>query len=189
VEEAVFLASLRATLDRVQPAQVDPAETTLTAEGPFSLIAILPHRALGGVSIVAWRYAVSLRVLWAAIDTLGYHDDLDLGLEVATFSEDTHGEPWQAAALECVERELHRPLQLQVVRSGARGHERARVTVQLEGGKLEVWKVGRWSPLDWFRRWEPASQLHQVPVRRSLPTADPRAVWGGAMVRVVAFMT
>src|SRR5262245_16076301 len=46
-----FLEALRAMLARVHPAQVDPTTTSAFGE-PAALYAAIPHRDLGGLSLV-----------------------------------------------------------------------------------------------------------------------------------------
>ena len=107
--EREFMA-LAAMLDRVRPAQVAPADTMLTGEGPDRLIAIIPHCRLAGVSIVVWHDPDSISVSWAQIGDLKYHDDLDLGFWVGRFAR-AAPEPI-SQAVQCVEQQLTRPIQV-----------------------------------------------------------------------------
>jgi hypothetical protein len=67
-------------LDEIRPAQLDPNESAITSEGR-DLIALLPHRALGGISIVASFVGRSAVVGWAQVCDLSvWHDDLDSGV-------------------------------------------------------------------------------------------------------------
>ena len=106
--ERELVMALAAMLDRVRPAQVAPADTMLTGEGPDRLIAIIPHCRLAGVSIVVWHDPDSISVSWAQIGDLKYHDDLDLGFWVGRFAR-AAPEPI-SQAVQCVEQQLTRPI-------------------------------------------------------------------------------
>src|SRR5688572_7346114 len=99
-----------AVIDRVQPENVDPAGMTITGEGPKVEIVIVPHRDLDGVSLVAWTDTRSARLLWANVGDLTYHDDLDLGVVVASF---LYEGDWRARLQEAIAAELHRPIAIQ----------------------------------------------------------------------------
>ena len=116
--ERDFIKVLSAMLDRVRPPQVAPGNTNLTAEGNDCLIAIIPHSLLAGVSIVVWQDLEALSVCWAQIGDLSWHDDLDLGHRVGRFVKKSPVEVWYGEAVLCVEEQLHRPIELEVSRTG-----------------------------------------------------------------------
>lgn len=107
-------------LDRVSPPQLDPDETTLTAEGHDCLIVLLPHRGLGGVSIVVWLESDKAAVTWAQVGRLGStHDDLDLGVWIARFVVNP-ASPNFEPIVECAREQLARPIVLKVYGSSAK---------------------------------------------------------------------
>lgn len=94
-----FLGDAALMLDDLAPRQVDPALCAVTSGGSSTLIALIPHRSLGGLTLavtVTDRFAT---VSWTSIHDLSSHDDLDLTREVYLFMRDGEGEGmWQAAA-------------------------------------------------------------------------------------------
>ncbi len=75
--ERQFLAALTALLTEARPPQIEERETALAAENDC-LIALMPHRALGGIAIVVWSLEDRAEVTWAQVGGLGYtHDSLD----------------------------------------------------------------------------------------------------------------
>jgi hypothetical protein len=92
--------------------QIDEDETALTAEGSSCLIVLIPHRALGGVSIVVWLFDDRAAVTWAQVAGLDrYHDALDLGISVAQFRLDS-ANPDVGPVLECIRKQIDEPLVL-----------------------------------------------------------------------------
>src|SRR4029079_5081942 len=82
--ERKFISALSGLLADVAAPPIDEEETALTAEGSDCLIVLIPHRALGGVSIVVWLTADGAVVTWAQVAALDCcHDSLDLGTSVA----------------------------------------------------------------------------------------------------------
>jgi len=59
--EQQFVAELAKLLEELALPQVDESETALTAEGSDCLIVLIPHRALGGISIVVWLLRTVLK--------------------------------------------------------------------------------------------------------------------------------
>src|SRR5688500_13999839 len=55
-QERQFVAALGRELAEGAPPQIDESETALTAEGSTCLIALIPHRALAGISVVVWLF-------------------------------------------------------------------------------------------------------------------------------------
>jgi hypothetical protein len=113
--ERAFVAQLSSLLEEVRPAQVDPRETALTAEGHDCLICLIPHRWLGGVSIVIWLTRDGAALDWAHVGALARsHDSLDAGVRVGDFP----GRPTTREfrpVLACVREQLTRALLLRIV--------------------------------------------------------------------------
>jgi hypothetical protein len=106
----VKLADLvQAVIESVRPENVDHQGTTVTGEGPEVEIVIVPHRALSGVSLVAWTDGRKARLLWAQVGDLSTHDDLDLGVVVASIPREGD---WQGRLRNAIEAELRRPIRL-----------------------------------------------------------------------------
>ena len=70
---------VRQVMDTEEPQNIDPPSVTVTGEGPEVGIILLPHRDLGGYSLVLWFDAQQLSFMWAGVTDLERHDDLDLG--------------------------------------------------------------------------------------------------------------
>jgi hypothetical protein len=117
-------------LEQEQPENVDPAGTTLTGEGPEVEIVIVPHRDLGGISLVAWTDQHGARLMWANVGDLSWHDDLDLGVVVTRIPYEGD---WRGRLGEALAAELHRPIRLRT-RRGLFGAPRVECWIET-GGK------------------------------------------------------
>lgn len=107
-------------LDDLKPRQVDPALCAVTSGGRSTLIVLIPHRSLGGLTLavtVTERFAT---VSWASIHDLASHDDLDLTREVYLFNRDDDEESMWLAAVAGLREQLSRRFILRV-RSTASG--------------------------------------------------------------------
>lgn len=139
VAERRFLADLEALLEELRPAQLDEHETALTAEARHCLILLLPHRALGGVSIVVWLFSERAAVTWAQVANLGCcHDSLDLGVHVDGFrfaKADSDFGP----VLRCIRAQFGAPITL-------RQHDSQRAEVMVRDNKGDLRKVGELGP-------------------------------------------
>lgn len=114
--QRLLMTTLIAMLDRVRPGQVDPGETALTSEGPETLIAIIPHRGMAGLSIVVRLDLDVIAVSWAQIRSLAYHADLDQDVHVGSFAEDA--DPFVTRcqkAVACVRQQLDRPIDMRLI--------------------------------------------------------------------------
>jgi hypothetical protein len=110
--EADFVAALGRRLAELAAPQIDEDETALTAEGNSCVIALIPHRALDGVSVVVWLFEDRAEVTWAQVAGLDRsHDALDLGISVATFRLDPD-HPDYGPLLECIATQINQPLVL-----------------------------------------------------------------------------
>ena len=148
IPERDFMKALSAMLDRVRPPQVAPANTNLTAEGRDCLIAIIPHSLLAGVSIVVWQDLEALSVCWAQIGDLSWHDDLDLGHRVGLFVKKAPVEVWHEEAVRCVEEQLHRPIELRVIRTSGTSEPFVEFFLaDAEGKRLRLGAAGKRAPL------------------------------------------
>ena len=127
--ERDFVAALSGHLAEWAAPQVDQNETALTAERNACLIVLIPHRALGGVSIVVWLFENRAEVTWAQVAGLDCcHDALDLGISVAQFSLDP-ANPDFGPVLECIRKQINEPLTLRCF-----GNDRATVLVRDHAG-------------------------------------------------------
>lgn len=109
-----FLGEAALMLDDLQPRQVDPALCAVTNGGRSTLIALIPHRSLGGLTLavtVTDRFAT---VSWTSIHDLASHDDLDLTREVYLFNREGHDEGMWHAAVAGVRDQLTRRFILRV---------------------------------------------------------------------------
>ena len=148
-KEREFMAALVDLVTRLAAPQVDENETALTAERSHCLIVLMPHRVLGGISIVVWLFAERVEVTWAQVADLDRtHDSLDLGVCVGQFRFDPDT-PDFGPALDCIRRQFAAPLTMQVF-DGAR----AVVSVRDNRGVLRrVGQIGaRLGWADLFRR-------------------------------------
>jgi hypothetical protein len=139
--ERQFLAALVDLLDELGAPQIDESETALTGEGSHVLIVLIPHRALGGVSIVVWLDANGAQVTWAQVSCLETHDSLDLGILVGRFrfrsfrSKVVDFSP----ALDCIRSQITGPVTLRCF-----GDERASILIRDDKGKLrEVGEISK----------------------------------------------
>jgi hypothetical protein len=101
-------------LEDLQPRQVDPALCAVTAGGQSTLIVLLPHRSLGGLTLaitVTDRFAT---VSWTSIHDLASHDDLDLTREVYLFNREGQGDGMWRAAVTGLREQLMRRFILRV---------------------------------------------------------------------------
>jgi hypothetical protein len=181
--ERDFVAALGSHLTQLAAPQIDEDETALTAEASTCLIVLIPHRALGGISIVVLLFEDRAEVTWAQVGGLDCcHDALDLGISVARFRLD-RANPDFGPVLECIQTQVNAPLTLRCF-----GTDRATVLVRDHADKLQkVGDVGnraRWSDL--LRR---AAPTHEVVIRLTdqepPPVTSPSGVdeWFGSVRR------
>jgi hypothetical protein len=103
------LEIVRLVFDELQPANVDYSAVTVTGEGSEVEIVIVPHRDLGGASLVLWTDKNGTQVLWAGIGDLSTHDDIDLGTLVERIP---HGDAWALSLHDALRTEFRRPIRL-----------------------------------------------------------------------------
>ena len=128
-------------LDDLQPRQVDPALCAVTAGGRSTLILLIPHRSLGGLTLavtVTERFAT---VSWASIHDLASHDDLDLTREVYLFNRDDDEEMMWGPAVAGLREQLSRRFILRV-RSTAGGIPLS-ASCYLAGADGRMRRIGR----------------------------------------------
>ena len=168
--ERDFVAELGRCLAELPAPQIDEDETALTAEGSDCLIVLIPHRALGGVSIVVWLFDDRARVTWAQLWGLGSsHDALDLGISVAQFRLDPTNPDFDPV-LECIRKQVNEPLILRCF-----GTDRATVFVRDDADELrKVGVVGRRFGSSYVLRR--AVPTHERVIRLTDP--DPPSVTG-----------
>lgn len=165
--ERQFMVALADLLTRLAVPQLDENETALTAESEHCLIILLPHRALGGISIVVWLSADRAEVTWAQVADLDRsHDSLDLGVCVGQFRFDPD-KPDFGPVVDCIRRQLAAPLSVQVFDSG-----RAVVSVTDTRGVLRpVGEIG--AGLGWAGLFRRGKLTHQTTIRLVDPVPPP----------------
>jgi hypothetical protein len=172
--EQVFLAAVVELLSEVQPAQVDDSETALTAERDACLIVLIPHRALGGISIVVWLTATEGAVTLAQVAGLDVsHDSLDLGVWVSRVKLDP-SRPDFALLLKRIREQLFAPLTVRL-------YESNRATVWVRDEKSVLRRVGDLgAPPGWFDRIARRAATGEAEVRfvdrESPPVTAPAGV-------------
>jgi hypothetical protein len=135
---APFLATLRSTLTAESPAGVRPEDCVMTGEGPKICIAIIPHKALDGVAMVANSTPEWVRLSWAQVTDLAYHDQLDMAVFVNRIPR---SDPQWAVHLESALRsELRRPLDIQAETVGGE-IVALRVSLQVDGKDRRIGRV------------------------------------------------
>ncbi len=165
--ERDFIAALGGHLADLAAPQIDEDETALTAEGKACLIVLIPHRALGGVSIVVWLFEDRAEVTWAQVAGLACcHGALDLGISVAQVRLDP-ANPDFGPVLECIRKQINEPLTLRCF-----GNDRATVLVRDHADELrKVGEVGnRVGSSDLLRR---AVATHETVIRLTDPEPPP----------------
>ncbi len=160
--EREFLDGLVALLAEARPAQLDEAESALTAEGADCLIALMPHRALGGVAVVVWLFKDRAEVTWAQVGGLGCcHDALDAGVRVARFRLDP-GRPDFEPVLQSIRKQFTVPIILKL-------YGTTRATVHVRDDKDVVRTIGeigeRTHEFGWFRQWGRRDRAQEIAVR------------------------
>ena len=146
--ERDFVAAVSELLADMAAPQIDPAETALTAEGNSCLIVLIPHRALGGLSIVVWLDAGAAQVIWAQVVGLDCcHDSLDMGVGVARFTLKPKKRDFRPV-LDCIRGLIDEPVTLRCFAA-----DRATILVRDHKGKLkEVGQIGQPAARSWRRR-------------------------------------
>ena len=125
---------------------VDPRETFITGEGVEVCVLVIPHRWLGGVSLVVRSFPAATDLLWAGITDLRDHDQIDLGHVVARWPA---GQGYHLDALKAkLGEELSRRLDWRQTYRGVSPRPK-RVTALLEhaGKRVKVdviWKLSLW---------------------------------------------
>jgi hypothetical protein len=95
------------------PASVDRDSVTATGEHPRVQIVLIPHRQLGGFCLAVWAVSEGIEFIWAAVTDLSTHDELDLGIRVASFDDDP---AWRDNLRRQLIGEINRPINVTVRR-------------------------------------------------------------------------
>lgn len=136
--ESRFVAELRQFLELISPAQVEPDQTALTAEATRALICLIPHRGLGGLTLVATVAGQELFLSWGQIFRLDYHDDLDLAKDVGVIDLSDRIEASLKNAMKAIRAELERPIVLRITNGTGE------CLLRQDGEFLRVAKLGSW---------------------------------------------
>jgi hypothetical protein len=165
--ERKFIAALSGQLAELAAPQIEEEETALTAEASHCLIVLIPHRALGGVSIVVWLFDDRAEVTWAQVAALdSCHDSLDLGPSVAQFRLN-RANPDFSPVLDCIRKQIDAPLILRCF-----GSDRATVLVRDHANKLrEVGDIG--SSVGWSELLRRSAPTQEAVIRLSDPDPPP----------------
>ncbi len=107
--EPVVIETVGRVLEELRPENVDNSAVTVTGEGHEVEMVIVPHRDLGGVSLVLWTDKNGTQLLWAGIGDLSTHDDIDVGAVVTRIP---HEGAWVATLRDAIAAELGRPIRL-----------------------------------------------------------------------------
>jgi hypothetical protein len=166
---APFLRALRSVLDELRPLQLRPSDTVTTGEGPEVCIAIMPHVALGGISLVGWSDERHVGLEWASVTDLSYHDEIDLGVQVARVLRDQP--QWEEEFRHLLTAELRRPLSVRSRRVAGQLRVAVSIDVDRKAKLVGRVRVGRWRPLPLRRdgREETTSLTASQPLSLSIP--------------------
>jgi hypothetical protein len=161
--ERELLRALSSMLDGLAPPQVDPALCAITARGASALIVLIPHRHLGGLTLVATMAERFVAVSWTSISDLDAHDDLDLTREVYLYTRDEEGSDgaMRRAAVRGVREQLGRPIVLRL-RSTRRGVPLS-ASCWLRNAEGELRRIARLPP-----RASLFDRLRQIGVRSEI---------------------
>jgi hypothetical protein len=147
-----FLGDAALMLDDLRPRQVDPALCAVTSGGRSTLILLIPHRSLGGLTLavtVTDRFAT---VSWASVHDLSSHDDLDLTREVYLFNRGAGKEAMWGEAVAGLRDQLSRRFVLRV-RSTASGIPLS-ASCHLVGADGRLRRIGRLpARMPWLKRF------------------------------------
>ena len=99
--------------------------------GPISEVMLLPHRDLGGYSLVLWFDAQQLSLMWAGVTDLERHDDLDLGRLASRLHGANRGS--DEAVKAALAAELSRPIHVTLHKTRIRRRWQLSCAVELSG--------------------------------------------------------
>ena len=141
---------VRLALDKLRPENVDSSAVIVTGEGSEVDIVIVPHRDLGGVSLVLWTDSNGTQLMWAGIVDLSTHDDIDLG-EVVT--RIPHQGDWGLKLSDAIAAEFSRPIRVKY-RRGFLGKPRIDCYIRVAGHHKRL-RVLRPTPSQWRTNSKP----------------------------------
>lgn len=165
--ERAFLDVLVKLLSALQLPQVDENETAITAEGANCLIVLIPHRKLGGVSLVVWLSPDSAEVTWAQVAELDCcNDSLDLGVSVAHFSLSLERSDF-GPVIDSIREQCRAPLTVKV-------YSPNQATVLVCDRKGVLRKVGKLGPpVGWFKRIRRGNPIRESVICLADPAPPP----------------
>ena len=113
-EQLMFITQVESILKEYAP-QFDPEGTILTSEGKGPII-IIRNKKLSNVSLVISYGLVSIGTGWAQVNSLEYHDDLDMGFYEKSFFEWDYSnlKDRNDATLKFIRQQLERDIYLKV---------------------------------------------------------------------------
>ena len=94
---------------------VELDSVTVTGEGPDVGIVLIPHRDLGGYSLIVWIYENRISLSWGGVVDLSYHDDIDLAKQA--FALDGKGWAGNEAVRVALDAEITRPIHVTLQRT------------------------------------------------------------------------
>jgi hypothetical protein len=162
---------VKRVLEEQRPENVDTSAVTVTGEGDKVKIVIVPHRDLGGVSLVLWTDENGTQLSWAGVGDLSTHDDIDLGAFVTRI---LHEGSWTARLRDALADELRRPIRLRY-RQGLFGGQRIDCFVAIDHREKRLAVLRPMSPP---RAVDPSARetVTSLATRPPLPFAIPPPV-------------
>jgi len=173
-----FLRVLSAALERLRPPQVSPAETLVTEARADTLYAVIPHKALAGVSLAARLAADDIAILWARIGGLANHDDLEMGIPVGGFRLPEDG---IRRSLALLETELRRPIEVRAMyRDKDTDIAKIEYWIEREGKDIRVGTVLRDRVRCWnlYLPWRVEKYFTTFMTENALPVSAPSGAEG-----------
>jgi hypothetical protein len=123
-------------LEARSPANVDRQSVLVTGEADLASIVLIPHRQLGGYGVAVFAHSPAIEVLWAKVTDLSDHDQLDLGIRIASIPWNAG---WETAMRNQLYEELDRQITLVVRRAFLR---RALYAVMTIHGRVRSTRIG-----------------------------------------------
>jgi hypothetical protein len=122
---------VRRTLHDQTAQNVELDAVTVTGEGPEVGIILIPHRDLGGYSLIVWVNKNRISLSWGGVTDLSYHDDIDLAKPA--FAMDGPGWASNDVVREALDAEMNRPIRITVRRTHIRRQWQLWCAVELSG--------------------------------------------------------
>ena len=160
-DETELVEALVKLLDELKPQRINPGDTLVTDKGENLLILVMPHLDLAGLSLVLEYYREldrrakvikrSVGLIWAQINTLISHDDIDKGHFVGLWDVASPPAGRWVGPLRGMRKELSRRVELRAITEQKTSKLR-RIKYYLEGtgkpvGTHDLIRTSSWFPL------------------------------------------